>query len=211
MNDPNHDRYTTSQIDTQLDIVQNRWNVDAGIIVDSISVPLTVGIGSYAVSGLTGTVVDFRRITHRGLELQKRSKNWLDLYHGDDWSDDVGPPTDYYVDTDWENWYIRIFPLPRTEDTDVSLVTEYVKQHTTMDEATDEPFDNIPYLRPYHYGIAYAAASNLLTQDPDPINAAKAARYFKVSETAYSDLIQHFKAFEKDEPLRMSGGRNWVY
>ena len=209
VNDPNHDRYSTSQIDTQLDIVQDRWNVDAGILVDTVTITTVAGTRDYALTGLTGTVVDFRRVTFRGLELNKRSKQWFDLYAGDDWSDDTGTPTDFYIDTDADGFHLVLYPIPQTEDAGAYLVVEYVKRHTTMDEATDEPFNSLTYLSPYHYGIAYRVASNLLSQDPDPINAAKATRYLRLSEEAFSDLHQHFKVLETEEPLRMTGGRYW--
>ena len=208
-NDPNHDRYTTSQIDTQLDLIQDRWNVDAGILVDTTTLTTVAGTRSYAVSGLTGTAIDFRRVTHLGLELVKRSKSWFDLYAGDDWSDDVGTPTQYYIDTDADGFFIVLYPTPQTADAGANLVVEYVKRHTSMANASDEPFNSLTYLGPYHYGVAYKAASNLLAQDPDPVNAAKAARFDRLAETAYSDLFQHFKQIEKDEPMRMTGGRWW--
>lgn len=167
------------------------------------------GTREYAVSGLTGTPIDFRRVTHLGIELVKRSKAWFDLYAGDDWSDDVGTPVAYYIDTDSDGFQLVLYPKPQDADAGANLVVEYIKRHSTMDEATDEPFNSLTYLSPYHYGVAYHAASNLLSQDPDPVNAAKASRFAKIGDTAYSDLFQHFKQIEKDEPLRMTGGRYW--
>ena len=211
MNDPNHDRYSTSQIDTQLDIVQDRWNVDAGILVDSVTITVVSGTREYAVTGLTGTPIDFRRVTHRGLELVKRSKTWFDLYAGDDWSDDVGTPTSYYIDTDADGFHIVLYPVPQAADAGANLVVEYVKRHTSISSASDEPFNSLTYLSPYHYGVAYQVASNLVSQDPDPMNAAKAARFLRLADIAFSDLVQHFKVLEKDEPWRMAGGRFWKY
>lgn len=209
VNDPNHDRYTTSQIDTQLDIVQDRWNVDAGILVDTTTLTTVAGTRAYALSGLTGTAIDFRRVTHRGLELVKRSKGWFDLYAGDDWSDDVGTPTQYYIDTDADDFNLVVYPIPQDADAGANLVVEYVKRHTSMASDSDEPFNSLTYLSPYHYGVAYRVASNLLAQDPDPLNLPKSVRYLKMSEESFSDLFQHFKVLEADEPLRMSGGRSW--
>lgn len=212
VNDPNHDRYSTSQIDTQLDIVQNRWNVDGGILVDTVPISVIDGLSVYSISVLGGIVIDYRRVTHNGIELTKRSKAWFDLYASHDWSNDVGTPTDFYIETTGISFEIVLYPKPTSADAGTNnLVVEFVKQHTTMATGTDEPFDNIPYLGAYHYGIAYHAASNLLSQDPDPVNAAKAARYLKLGDIAYADLLQHYKQFDKDEPLRLSGGRYWKY
>ena len=34
-NDPNHDRYSLAQMNTELDVTQNQWNVEAKIIKDT--------------------------------------------------------------------------------------------------------------------------------------------------------------------------------
>ena len=210
-NDPNHDRYSTSQIDNQLDIVQDRWNVDAGILLETVTLTTVSGTRAYAVSNLTGTPIDFRRVTHKGLELNKRSKSWFDLYASDDWTDDVGTPTEFYIDVTGTSYSLVLYPTPQDADAGANLVVEYVKRHTAIANASDEPFNSLTYLSPYHYGIAYHVASNLMAQDPDPVNAAKATRYLKLGDTAFSDLFQHFKEFEKDEPLRLVGGRFWKF
>lgn len=211
LNDPNHDRYSTSQIDNQLDFVQDRWNVDAGILVDSVTITTVSGTRTYAVSNLTGTPIDFRRVTHMGIDLQKQSKTWFDLYAGDDWSDDVGTPRYFYIDTDADGFNIVLYPIPQTADAGANLVVEYVKRHTPLASASDEPFNSLVYVSPYHYGLAYRVAANILAQDPDPINVPKALRFLKLSEEAFSDLYQHFRVLGEDEPWRMAGGRNWHF
>lgn len=210
-NDPNHDRYTTSQIDTALENAQNRWNVAAGIIVDTTTVTVVDGTRAYALSGLTGTPVGFRRVTHKGIDITKRSKSYFDLYASDDWSDDTGTPTAYYIDTDVDGFNLVTYPIPQAADAGANLVVEYVKQHTAMASASDSPFNSISYLSPYHYGLAYEAASWLLTRDPDPLNAVKIDRYQKIASNVLADVIQVFKALEKEEPLRLAGGRYWRY
>ncbi len=210
-NDPNHDRYTTSQIDTQLENVQSRWNVAAGIIVDTTTLTVIDGTRTYVLSGLTGTPIAFRRVTHKGLDLGKRSKQWFDLYSGDDWSDDVGTPKLYYIDTDVDGFALVTYPIPQSADAGANLVVEYIKQHTPMASASDSPFNSLVYLSPFHYGVAYESAGNLLVQDPDPANAVKVDRYQRMANNAMADLIQSFKALEKEEPMRLSGGRYWKY
>lgn len=208
-NDPNHDRYTTSRIDTALENTQDRWNIAAGILVDSVTLTVVDGTREYALSGLTGTPIGFRRVTHRGLELSKRSKTYFDLYTGDDWSNDIGTPTAYYIDTDADVFNLVVYPIPQSADAGATLVVEYNKRHTTMASASDSPFNSLVYLQPYHYGLGYEAASMLLTGDPDPANAIKIDRYQKVANSVLSDVIQVFKSMEKEVPLRLSGGRNW--
>jgi hypothetical protein len=185
--------------------------VAAGILVDSVTMTVVAGTREYALSGLTGTPIGFRRATHQGLEIEKRSKAWFDLYAGDDWTDDEGTPVSYYIDTDADGMNIVVYPIPRSADAGDNLVIEYVKRHTTIASASDEPFNSLTYVRPYHYGIAYEVAALLLTRDPDPMNAVKVDRYQRVANNSLADVIQVFKAFEKDEPWRLAGGRFWKY
>lgn len=210
-NDPNHDRYTTSRIDTILDNVQNRWNIAAGILVDTVTLTTVDGTRQYALTSLTGTPIGFRRVTHKGLELSKRSKAYFDLYAGDDWTTNLGTPTAYYIDTDADGFYLVVYAIPQSADAGANLVVEYVKQHTSMASASDSPFNSLTYLAPYHYGVAYESASMLITSDPDPANQVKLDRYQKVANAVLQDVIQVFKAMEKEEPLRLSGGRYWKY
>ena len=211
VNDPNHDRYSTSQIDTALENVQNRWNISAGILVDTVTLTTVSGTRQYALTGLTGTPIAFRRVTHRGIELEKKSKNWFDLYAGDDWSDDIGTPKYFYIDTDVDGFTLVTYPIPQDGDAGANLVAEYAKAHTAMASASDAPFNSLTYLNPYHYGVAYECACLLLTQDPDPANSVKMDRYQRVANNVLADVIQVFKALEKEEPPRLSGGRYWKY
>lgn len=210
-NDPNHDRYSTSQIDEQLENVQNRWNAAAGILVDSTTLTTVASQSSYAVTGLTGTPVDFRRLTHKGIELIKRSKTYFDLYASTDWTQDLGTPTEWFVDTDKDGFNIVLHPTPQDADAGANLVSEYIVQHTPMASASDSPFNSLVYVSPYHYGLCYEIASNLLAQDPDAANSIKIDRFQRISNNAYADLVQRLKAMEKEEPLRLAGGRFWKY
>lgn len=141
----------------------------------------------------------------------KKSKSYFDLYASDDWSDDTGTPTSYYIDTDGDAFSLVVYPIPQSNDAGANLVVEYVKQHTAMASASDSPFNAITYLAPYHYGVAYECAAWLLTRDPNPANGIKIDRYQRLANSALADVIQVFKALEKEEPLRMSGGRFWRF
>jgi hypothetical protein len=180
-------------------------------LVDTTTITVVANDRDYVLTGLTGTPIAFRRVTHRGLELQKRSKQYFDLYAGDDWSDDIGTPTQYYIDTDVDGFQIVLYPIPQDADAGATLVVEYVKQHTAIASGSDSPFNSLIYLLPFHYGVAYEIAGNLLAQDPDQGNTIKMDRYQRMANNALADLIQSFKAMEKEEPLRLSGGRFWKY
>lgn len=166
---------------------------------------------AYAMTGLTGTPIGFRRVTHKGIDLSKRSKSYFDLYSASDWTTDEGTPTAYYIDTDVDGFSLVVYPVPKDADIGANLAAEYIKRHTAMAAASDEPFNSLVYLKPYHYGLAYEVASLLLTRDPDPANAIKIDRYQKIANSVLADVIQVFKALEKEVPLRLSGGRTWRY
>lgn len=210
-NDPNHDRYSTAQIDQQLENVQNRWNASAGILVDSSTVTVIAGTRQYALTGLTGVPVAFRRATFKGIELLKRSKTWFDLYSGGDWTTDNGTPQYYFIDTDVDGFLLTVYPNPQDADAGANLVVEYIKQHTAMASASDSPFNSLTYLSPYHYGVAYEVGAHLLAQDPDPANQIKIDRFQRIGNNALADLTQVFKGMEKEEPMRLSGGRSWRF
>lgn len=212
--DPNHDRYTTSDIGTELDNSQNKWNIDAKIIKDTVALTIVDGTRQYALSTLTGTPISFPRVTHKGLDLRKRSKSWMDLYTGTDWTLDTGTPKAFIIEaTDPDIQYITLYPTPQGVDAGANLVVEYVKMHTTLSGLSDVPFmagtSSNTLLRPYDWGLCYDTASRLLSRDPSEINAKKQVDFKKQADDVMSQLIQAFKEFEEEEPKRLRGGRNW--
>lgn len=204
-NDPNHDRYSLTQINTELDNWQDKWNVEAKIITDTVTLTVVDGTRQYALSGLTGTPIAFTRVTHKGLLLRKKDKAWFDMYvGGTDWTTTVGTPTDYYIEaTDPDLQYITLYPIPQSGDAGAYLVAEYVKKHTAMSASGDTPFNASPLMRPYDWGGAYDVAARLLVRDPDEKNAMKVGAYKKIADGVMADVIQVFKAFEKQVPMRL--------
>lgn len=212
--DPNHDRYTTVDIGTELDNTQNKWNIDCKIIKDTVTITTVSGTRQYALSGLTGTPISFPRVTHKGIDIDKRSKTWMDLYSGADWTLDNGTPQLFIIEaTDPDVQYITLYPTPMDNDAGANLVVEYVKAHTSMSLSTDVPFLSVTssntLLRPYDWGLAYDVAARLLKRDPSDVNAKKSSDFAKEAEDVKSQLIQNFKQFEAEEPKRMRGGRRW--
>lgn len=213
-NDPNHDRYSLTAIGTELDNSMDKWNVEAKIIKDTVSVTLTANTRQYALSLLTGTPISFPRVTHRGLDLEKRSKTYFDHLTGYDWTQDLGTPTEFFIEaTDPDTQYITIHPNPQSGDVDVPLVVEYIKRHTSMSAASDTPFMSVTtvnyLLRPYDWGLCYSVAAKLLLRDPSPVNEAKSTNFANIARNVMADVIQVFKALEAEEPKRISGGRYW--
>lgn len=205
VSDPNHDRYSLSQINTELDNWQDKWNVEAKILKDTITLTVVSGTRQYALSGLTGTPIAFSRVTHKGLKLDKRDKAWFDLYVGGvDWTTTPGTPVSYFIEaTDPDLQYLTVYPTPGDGDAGANLVVEYIKRHTAMSASTDQPFNSLPLVIPYHWGGCYDVAGRLLLRDPSPQNAQKATGYIQLANNVMADVVQVFKAFEKEVPMRL--------
>lgn len=207
-NDPNHDRYGLSDINTELDNSQNTWNLEAKIIKGTSTLTIVAGTYQYLLSTLTGTPISFPRVTHKGIDLAKRSKQYFDHLSARDWTQDIGTPTEFFIEaTDPSNLYITLHPIPQSGDVGANLVVEYIRQHTSMSVASDVPFlsgVNSNYLlRPFDWGLAYSVASKLLLRDPSPINAPKSQSYGGIATNVLNEVIQVFKALEAVEPKRM--------
>ncbi len=204
-NDPNHDRYSLPTINLELDNTQDKWNVEAKILKDTVTLTVVAGTRQYSLSSLTGTPIAFTRVTHKGLLLNKKDKAWFDLYQGGrDWTTIAGTPTDYFIEaTDPDLQYLTLQPTPGDGDAGANLVSEYVKRHTPMTASTDQPINATPLLIPYHWGMCYDVSSRLLIRDPDPVNAQKVIPYKKIGDDVLSDVIQVYKAFEKEVPMRL--------
>lgn len=214
LSDPNHDRYPTTDLNVELENSQTKWNLDAKVLSDTVTVTVVAGTRQYAVSGLTGTPIAFPRATHKGLDLSKRSKTWMDLYSGTDWTVDTGTPRYFFLEvTDPDAQYLTIYPTPQGDDAGAYLVMEYIKMHTAMSASSDVPFmsgtSSNTLLRPYDWGLAYDASSRLLARDPSEVNAKKQSDFMKFADNVFGQLIQSYKQLETEEPKRIRGGRNW--
>lgn len=200
-NDPPHDRYSLTQINQELDNEQNKWNVQAKILKDTVSISVTAGTRQYALSNLTGTPISFPRATLAGIPLEKTDKTTLDLYATRNWTEDTGTPDRYFIETtDPDVQYVTLY---RTPVEDATAVIEYVKAHTSMSASTDEPFNSSPLVVPYHWGLGYGVASRLLLRDPSAVNSPKIPSYNQVAKDVLADVIQVFKALERAEPMRI--------
>lgn len=212
--DPNHDRYSLSDVNTELDNTMSQWNQEIKIIKETTTLTVVSGQRQYLLSLITGTPLSFPRVTHKGLKLEKRSKQYFDLYNND-WTQDIGTPIEFCIEgTDPANLYLTVHPTPQSGDIGANLVVEATIAHTPMSASTDVPFllgvSSNYLLRPFDFYLAYSAAARLLARDPSGANQAKAKQYLALSKDGKDNLIQVFKALEKEEPPRLSGGRYWL-
>lgn len=209
-NDAAHDRYSTSQIDTVLMNAMDEWNIEAGIVKDAVTLTTVDGTREYALSGLTGTPIRFDRVTHSGIELERKDKAWFDLYADHDWTTDTGTPKKYYIDvSDPDEQSIFVYPTPQSADAGANLVVEYVKRQDALSGSTDVPFNSNTLLYPYHHGLAYRSAAFLLLRDPSQENVIKSGAYLKTSNQILTKVVEVFKSAEKEAPWRLRGGRYW--
>lgn len=204
-NDPAHDRYSLTDIGTELDSTQDKWNVEAKILKDTVTLTVVAGQRQYALTDLTGTPISFTRVTHKGLKLDKRDKAWFDLYQGGtDWTTTPGTPTSFYVEaTDPDLQYLTLSPVPGDGDIGANLVVEYIKKHTSMSADSDQPINSTPLLTPYHWGMCYDTAARLLLRDPSQENNLKMSGYAQIANGVLADVVQVYKAFEKQIPMRL--------
>lgn len=204
-NDPNHDRYSLTQINTELDVTQSAWNAECKILKETTTLTVVDGTRQYAISSLDGVPIAFSRVTHKGILLQKKDKPFFDLYYGaTDWTTVGGTPQYFLIEaTDPSVQYITLMPVPQSSDAGAYLVVEFIEAHTSMSASSDQPFNSSPETAPFHYGIAYDAASRLLVRDPSPLNAQKVMPYKSIADLAKSNLIEVFKALEKEVPMRL--------
>ena len=204
-NDPNHDRYSLSDINTELDNTQDTWNLEAKLIKDTVTLTVVDGTYQYALSSLTGTPISFPRTTHKGIDLFKRSKAYFDHLGRRDWTADIGTPTEFFIEaTDPANQYISLHPTPQSGDAGAYLVVEYIKRHTSMSAASDVPFMSVTesnyMLRPFDWGLAYSVASKLLLRDPNEANAKRSNDFANMAKNVLAEVVQVFKALEAEEP-----------
>ncbi len=212
-NDPNHDRFALTDINTELDNTQSQWNQEIKIIKETTTITVADNTRLYLLTLITGTPLAIGRVTHKGIDLEKRSKQYFDLY-GNDWTADIGTPREFCVEaTDPSNLYLILHPTPQSGDTGANLVVEAIIGHTPMSAASDVPFmlgalSNY-LLRPYDFYLCYSVAARLLARFPSDENNARAGQYLMLSKDGKSNLIQVLKALESEEPKRVSGGRYW--
>lgn len=214
-NDPNHDRYTTIDIGTELDNSMDSWNVEAKLIKSTTTITTVSGTRQYALSNIAGTVISIPRATHKGIPLNKRSKSYIDLYYGgNDWTLLQGTPTDFYLDVnDPTAQYVVVYKTPQDNDAGANLVVDAIIRHTSMAAASDVPFmagtASNPELRPYDWGLAYEASARLLARDPNTQNANKSQNYASIAANVRADIVQVFAQLERQEPPRLKMPLRW--
>jgi len=231
INDPTNTRYPLTQINSFLDLAQHRWNNEAKICRLTDYVALTANVYRYQLStNLTLMPIQLLRVTLKGIPLIIRSKDYMDKYSQIDWTTTIGTPQEVMIDLNSNNTGLSqtgpsliLHPTPQAGDVTAytnavgisnqnPLGVEYLCPHTTMVNASDQPFTvnsvftNTAIL-PYLAGLGLDVAASILEPDPTQETVAK-ARLFRAQANAYLSLVtQMYVGLEQDIPMRFGGGR----
>jgi len=211
LNDPTNTRYTLTEINQHLDIAQDHWNREVRICRMSDMVTVVAGQYNYPISLLTATPLEFIRVTHKGIDLTKRSKDYFDMFTSYDWRTASGTPTDYYIDLVQSAPYIGLRLCPSSNDAGPYLVVEYLGRHTPMVNSTDTPFTvngvQNTLIMPFLNGLAMEVASDILKHDPTPETVQKAKTFSDEANKTLSQVVSIYQRLEEDEPWHMRSTR----
>jgi hypothetical protein len=232
INDPSNTRYSLTSINNQLDLAQHRWNAEAKICRWTDYVALTANQYRYPLStSLTMMPLQILRVTFKGQPIIIRSTDWLDKYSAFDWTTSIGTPQDFCIDLNSNNATLSqtgpsfiLHPTPQggdvtayTNNVGISnlnpLAVEYLAPHTTMVNASDQPFTvNNTYtntaILPYLAGLGLDVAASLLEPDPTQETVLKARLFRSQANNYLSLVVQQYRGLEEEAPFRMSGGRS---
>lgn len=215
LNDPANARYALALLNNHFDIAQDRWNRAAHICRSTMTLSTVAGADTILLSGLAGTPLEILRVTHKGVDLAKRSKAYFDRYSGSDWTTSQGTPTDFVIDINANPVVIIVYPTPQGNDAGANLGVEYVLRHDPMVNPTDTPFTTQGVVNtlilPFAAGLAVEVAADILAQDPTAETVKKAESFREQANDILSDVVAFYDRLETDEPMRMAGGRNWRF
>lgn len=155
-------------------------------------------------------IMDVLRVAHKGIKIESLSAYELDLRLNQDWTDDIGTPTNYYVDLDPNNKKLRLFPIPQAADAGANLTVEYLKIPPTLSADASVPFDGHTLLIPYHDAIAYWAAASLLMVRPDQPALVMSGNYMNKYQGYVDKCIEAFIGMGNTRPINIYRGRNPV-
>jgi len=227
VNDPSNTRYSLAEINNYLDLAQNRWNLEAKICRQTDYSALIANVYRYNLTTIaTLPVMKILRVTIKGVDLLKKSKDYMDMYSSNDWTTSQGTPQEFAVDLNSAPPSLILHPTPQggdvvlyTNNVGISgqnpLGFEYITPHTTMVNAGDTPFMvngvTNSLILPYLAGLGIDVAASLLEPDPTQETILKAKGFRRQAEAYLSLVTQIYYDLEADEPFRMQGGRNWRY
>jgi hypothetical protein len=203
--DPDNRRWSTSKVQAKIEEGQEHFVSDTRVLTDNTTDSIVSGTAEYT---LPTDTVDILTVSANYDLLKRISKYDLYIEAGNDWQDDTGSPTNYYIDIDPNNQKLGLYPIPEGGDAGTNnLRIEYIKMPPALTGDSSVPFDGHTLLYPYHMAIAYWAAADLLRVYPTQEHLAMIAEYRKEYDKFVSDCIETFNHMAASTPMRMRGGR----
>jgi len=204
--DPSNQRFTTSQLQAEIQRWQEQFVLDTKCLVDVDTDSIVAGTRSY---DLPTDILDTVRVAVNGIKLERTSKYDLDVLNNQDWSSFTGTPTKYYIDLDPNNKKIIFDRTPQSGDAGTNnLIQEYIKLPPALSSDSDVPLDGHTLLGAYHDAIAYGAAASLLNIQPDQAALVMAGQYEKKYMKSVDHCIENFKNLGNPSPINIYRGRN---
>lgn len=158
--DPNLTRYTPAQYNEALNLAAQEFAFDSkALFKDASTYTVVAGTATYSLPS------DFwleKMVTHKGLKLEPISRHSLLLGNDDDWTDDVGTPSNFLIDPEEARKQLRLYPIPEANDAGDNLVLTYYPIPADMGSDTDSPLNASSLMAQFHMGIAAYAAWLLL-------------------------------------------------
>jgi len=153
-------RFSTGTIDAYLNQGQRIAVTDSKPIRKSLAFNSLVGTTYYA---LPSDFMQVERLTYQYLELPEITPIALSNKAGRKWEIVQAFPTHYFIDFATRT-KVGLYPVPGAGSTDTVRI-EYYAQATDMSGASDQPFNAIAELRPYHFMLAFYAAYRMAAID----------------------------------------------
>lgn len=154
------ERFTDQQITNWINEGQRDAIMETLPIFESGGFSLTRGTTYYS---LPPDFLQLYRVQFNGQILTELSMQSLDA-KGDQWMYTTGQPTNYFIDFA-NRTQIGFYPFPQVSTDTGTITFEYYAQSTDLGGPNDIPFGGIVEMTPYHYGLAFYAASMMAVLD----------------------------------------------
>lgn len=175
LNDVNHDIWSTSVLDSRIDLAQTEINGYANAVKTKETLTPTASTAEVTVSALTIDIVRIRLTLPNGdkYPLEGMTRDELDFRYPnwENWS--PGLPVAWFFDASNRN--VILVPPPDTAHAISNALDVWeVRQPASLDDSTDVPFDNTSLMVPYHMAIVHWVVAQCWMDRGDPESLAKA-------------------------------------
>lgn len=202
--DVNLERFTEAQYNSALDLAEEQFALDTRCLQKETTL---TAVADQAYIDLPTDFMVCVLVRHKGLKLQPVNRWKLSFQNGEDWTDDVGTPTGYYIDD--ENERIYFYPIPQTGDAGAYVTLDYIATPTAISDDATVLLNARALLAIYHPAVVAYAAWQMLSYGPmDQSTLIKRSELMKEYEIYRDRAIDTYNNMA-DEPIQMKGGRNW--